>query len=89
MTHVAAHHTIRKLKGKASAYDCVQCGGQAMDWAYVHGPDTYGLREFSLDLDDYVPMCKACHRKYDAPPEVFAELGRRGGAVSGPKNASR
>lgn len=36
------------------------CQGQAREWAQIHG--TSGL-DF---LNDYVPLCRSCHIRYDS-----------------------
>lgn len=55
--------------GRADAHQC-KCGNQARDWAYQY---TAGENEllspegwpFSTNPDDYIPMCRSCHRKFD------------------------
>ena len=76
--YVTAHDRIRRVRGKASAQDCVNCGGQAHDWAYNHEqPDPQELTNeaglvYSNDPSYYTPMCRKCHRQFDvvhAKPE--------------------
>jgi hypothetical protein len=58
--YTAAHKRVYKLRGKAD--HCSVCGttepGTYFEWANLTGhlEDPY----------DYAPMCKKCHRKYDA-----------------------
>ena len=74
----SAHARVHRLKGKASNHSCVNCGARAADWAYDHqdesekvGPAHNGggvvsIVRYSTDPDHYQPMCKCCHRKFDA-----------------------
>ena len=73
--YAGAHDRVVRAKGKAKDFRCVRCGSQAQDWAYDHSdPDERivpeGLRSagspYSLNVDSYIPMCKSCHKKYDA-----------------------
>lgn len=58
----AVHARLRKERGKAREHLCA-CGKQAKHWAYKHGSGN-GLK-YSLDMNDYEPMCVSCHRKLD------------------------
>lgn len=69
----AVHLRLKRMRGKASAHVCVDCGGQAADWSYTGDSDT-GLVStekgvegllYSTDLDAYVPRCKRCHKRHD------------------------
>lgn len=67
--YVSVHNRIRRAKGKAGAYACVECGGQARQWAYDYADpselvDEKGLR-YSTDPDRYEPMCASCHKVRD------------------------
>jgi DNA-directed RNA polymerase subunit RPC12/RpoP len=57
-TYSSIHDWIRKKKGKAGNYKCVHCGKQARDWANID-------HVYSRDLDDYIPLCRKCHIKFD------------------------
>lgn len=66
----AAHDRVRSVRGKASDYPCVECGGVAYDWALSKGAETtYSAprtgRKYSLRIEDYMPMCRRCHVHYD------------------------
>lgn len=52
------HTNLRRLRGAAKNYQCVNCFGTAQDWAYVHNTDPF-------DIYHYVPRCRDCHNKYD------------------------
>lgn len=52
------HGWVRKARGNASEHTCVECRGQARDWAQLHG--TTGLSPA-----DYQSMCRRCHFIYD------------------------
>lgn len=51
---------------------CEHCGGaskkMANDYALIHG------REYSREREDYLELCRSCHRKYDKSPTL-----RKGG----------
>lgn len=68
----AAHDRVRAAKGHARDHLCVDCGGPALDWALSHDAEetfeaktTAHGRFYSLDVDDYMPMCRRCHIHYD------------------------
>jgi hypothetical protein len=69
----AAHERAKRLWGPASVYQCVQCGGQAAEWAYdgtdpdqLYGPSGTSKVFYSLYPEFYMPMCKKCHKGRDA-----------------------
>ena len=64
--YIARHDRVRRARGKATEYRCVRCSAQAVNWAWIHGEDP-------ADLDSYMPMCRACHMKYDLGPERYPE----------------
>lgn len=67
-TYSGAHVNVTLHRGKAILHLC-QCGKTAQEWALRHDApgvqsDTNG-KKFSVDPDDYRPMCYRCHRLYD------------------------
>lgn len=69
-----AHARVRRSRGKASDYACVDCGAGAQDWSYDHGDpgellgapgSKYSGIAYSLNPDHYQPRCKACHITFD------------------------
>lgn len=75
----AAHMRVVAARGHASSYLCADCGQPAQDWAYqcldpdervavVNGTP---LR-YSLDSDQYAPMCRPCHRRLDHAIRVIS-----------------
>ena len=69
ITYGRAHTRIVDQKGSASQHECQNCGGQAEDWAYLHGSpdeqrDERG-RPYSADPEYYAPMCRSCHKTFD------------------------
>lgn len=71
-SYKAAHVKLYRRRGKAGNYNCVKCGLAARDWALRHQDkgiqlewDPYAHMNFSMNTDDYDPMCKSCHRDYD------------------------
>ena len=66
-TYNAVHGRLATKRGRARDQTC-PCGRQAQDWAYQHtGEVLYSPagQVYSADLDDYVAMCRKCHRKLD------------------------
>ncbi len=59
----ARHMRLRRLRGKAAAHDCVDCGYGAAHWSQIHGTDGMDL------LAHYEPRCRSCHMKYDYTDE--------------------
>lgn len=66
--YAARHYRVKKLRGKAAEYACVDCGGPATDWATIHGTD--GSDPFS----HYQPMCHPDHNRYDLCGRVNGPL---------------
>jgi hypothetical protein len=63
------HRRIVDQKGSASRHRCTECGGEAEDWAYLHGApdeqrDERG-RPYSADPSFYAAMCRSCHKTFD------------------------
>lgn len=56
----ALHRRVSLALGKAAS--CVQCGcadsGKTYDWANLTGRYE--------SVDDYLPMCRSCHQRFDA-----------------------
>lgn len=69
----AVHQRIGHERGSASRHPCKRCGEPAEQWAYLGGdPDAQSDADgkdagltYSLDLNQYVPLCRCCHGKYD------------------------
>ena len=57
-TYTNLHKFINDEKGKAKNYKCVMCNNQAMDWSNID-------HRYSRNLEDYRPMCRSCHMKWD------------------------
>lgn len=66
--YMTVHSRIRTARGWASEYSCVECGVQALDWAYTYDcPNEIPSKSgpYSVDIERYQPMCRRCHRRYD------------------------
>jgi hypothetical protein len=54
------HRWVMFHKGKA--IQCLHCANKSpekiIDWANVD-------HQYKRNLDDYIPLCRKCHRKYD------------------------
>lgn len=81
MTYGYVHAKMRHLLGSASTHVC-RCGEPAEDWAYQHtagdrelrAPD--GTTPYSLDPDDYAPMCRPCHARFDVENDPARQIRR-------------
>jgi hypothetical protein len=52
------HNRVKKFRGPASGYACVDCGRPAQDWSTADpSSDDIWAR--------FQPRCRSCHRRYD------------------------
>lgn len=67
------HSKIKRERGVARDYACVDCGQPAAEWSYDNA-DPEQLTElqggrwhmaYSLDVNHYDPRCISCHRTFD------------------------
>lgn len=70
VTYHGAHVRVRNARGRAGDHSCRECTEPATDWAYTHDDpdevtDSKG-RCYSLHESRYAPMCRPCHRRFDA-----------------------
>lgn len=70
-TYQAVHSRLQATLGRADAHGCRFCNKPAREWAYTHtDPDVrYDVRlnmPYSLDPKCYMPLCKPCHKRFDA-----------------------
>lgn len=76
LTYTAAHKRVYRTRGKATTYQCVDCGRPARDWSYdgtdpneivehIGGFVDRPVRRFSLDVARYSPRCRKCHATRD------------------------
>ena len=61
VSYVGLHQWVTRWKGKPCK--CELCRTNELkkrgyDWANIDG-------EYKRDLDDYIRLCKSCHKKYD------------------------
>ena len=65
----AVHIRLREQRGKASGYQCSDCGKRAREWSYdctdAHEKVDTAMGRYSTDMDRYVPRCVSCHRLFD------------------------
>lgn len=70
ISYWAAHSRVRRERGPASMYDCVECAQfRADEWAYAgwslfEQADEHNV--WSPFPEDYDPLCRRCHRERDA-----------------------
>ena len=86
MTHttsyIQAHRKVRKEKGPATDYLCVDCGDNAHEWSYDYSdpePLMSGTSAFSFDVFRYEPRCRICHDAFErrADPNKEVQIARR------------
>lgn len=83
------HERLRARYGPARDHLC-PCGKQAEEWAYQHTAETElspGNMPYSESDDDYLPMCRSCHRRLDR--ESYRANGRERGRYAGALTAAR
>lgn len=67
--YTSAHARVKRANGPASGHLCsCGCGNQASDWAMKN--DSKNIKQsknfkWATDINDYVPMSRSCHKKYD------------------------
>lgn len=68
-TYRAAHQRVRKERGSARLFSCVDCGGGAAHWSYDRAdPDARVSPEgmpYSVHISHYEPRCVPCHKRFD------------------------
>lgn len=71
-TWIAIHARLRRKRGVARSYPCVDCGVQAREWSYnnrdeneIVGDNRGHRAAYSLDISNYDPRCVPCHRRFD------------------------
>jgi hypothetical protein len=69
-TYAAAHLRVVRERGDAAAHRCARCPSPADEWAYDHTDSRELLddvgRPYSLNPNFYLPLCRPCHRRFDA-----------------------
>lgn len=76
VSYETQHSRIRRRRDLATKHLCHGCGTEsAEEWAYDQTDsderyDAVSGNRFSMDVDRYHPMCRLCHRSFDArqPP---------------------
>lgn len=76
------HDRVRRARGPARQHDCERCGSKAAEWATIHGTDGMGP-------EDYLALCRSCHRKYDFNPENIQAATRAKIGIPRPDLADR
>ena len=73
------HRRIRRVRGRASAHRCIDCGRAAAEWSYdgtdpdeLIGQDSGRTMPYSTDPARYQPRCKSCHWAFDHRPRTAA-----------------
>lgn len=66
----AIHSRLYREYGYAKEHLCIQCDNEALDWAYLYtaGDDEVrinGRQPWSPNMEDYAPMCRSCHSRFD------------------------
>lgn len=58
ITYSGVHTWLARKIGSAKKHKCKHCGKQAHDWSNID-------HKYRINLNDYQPLCKKCHTKYD------------------------
>ena len=95
-SYIEIHKRLLLLHGPAYQHVC-PCGKPAEEWAYQHTGDPElrdvdGRFPHSEDPNDYLAMCRSCHRRLDDkkdPKEVTEEHRERGRRLSEHMNRRR
>lgn len=58
VSYINLHTWVRRHKGKASEYKCIDCKKMANQWSNIDG-------KYKRELDNFQPRCRSCHKKYD------------------------
>lgn len=67
----AVHARIKRYRGFANQFNCIDCNGPAQDWSlnlncnYELIEERGRLVPISYNTNDYDPRCKRCHGIYD------------------------
>lgn len=65
------HNRLIRKNGTASycsSVDCQQKKSKRFEWALIKG------KTYSNNIEDYMPLCVPCHKKYDFNPETLKKL---------------
>ena len=95
LTYYGAHGRVKAAFGSATKHKCVECGGDADEWAY-DGTDSTELTgrvfngkypvTYSVWPEFYMPLCSACHRARDARLRSDRRTHCRNGHEMSPEN---
>ena len=80
-SYFGVHQRIHSKWGAAKDQECVDCLGDAEEWALIGEPkwwDRPGIKPYTDDLDAYIPLCRRCHRRRDRPDFYHCEHGYNG-----------
>ena len=68
-TYAGVHNRLLLDRGKASNHACITCRAPAVDWAYNNKSENEltdeSGRRYSVNINDYDPMCRQCHCRLD------------------------
>lgn len=83
-TFHAIHKRLTRTRGPASEHPCIDCGNTADDWSYnnadpeeLSGQIGESTCAYSLDLGNYDPRCRSCHRVFDQAGQRTRDAGGR------------
>lgn len=73
VSYNGAHQRVKQFRGLSEQYTCEHCDKQATQWALDHRNATellvekqgYSWLKYSLNIDDYIPLCTTCHVAFD------------------------
>lgn len=93
-TYQSAHYRVRMAKGRAAEYPCVDdCGEQAEEWSLNEDSEELLIQatgrdagmKFSMNIDDYEPRCRSCHKKYDSKHRLLKDDAYKRNDPTGPR----
>lgn len=81
-TYDQIHAGLHYFRGRASTHSCISCGKSASQWSYQHTGEAVRDADgytYCLDLAQYAPMCRSCHRSLDLQhSELMQDAARKG-----------
>ena len=65
-TYGAVHQRVRRVRGPARRYACIDCGARAKHWSYQRrGGTVHDRMAYETDVWSFEPRCVPCHKRFD------------------------
>lgn len=69
IAYISVHARLRRARGSASSYLCIDCGEAAKHWSYRNGCESEmvdeGGRHYCPHVEHYDARCWHCHKSFD------------------------